>query len=886
VKPAKLALVINLLLLPFAAFAQSLAPPVIPHLKEAAVNIPIPGFNKAVESLYAALKKDPNGGYSAQTTLNAPGIGSIPLQMYWFGDSAKQALFIVVDKELALPKVFNNKAWKRLEGATLSDPIFSFSTVDYALDVRDMPPAFRKVVADSYFDVTSLNFTAGFQVAAKVKLGGTMKQVVEKAMNLKISEFTLRAGVVVPIPTDASGSATLAAQLAADMKNVGNTLKDLPDFFIELQPQPGTVLKAPLGMSQLTLSDATISLTAHLVLGFRGNLVLPNGRKFITFFQTPLTPAGAMDFADFQFGFTAQTLTFADYVELMTAMATPQMPGGNFIKGFDKYKAQLQAMTRPLSVFQIRNPNTIGEYRFGDATRRFPDKSLFNLLILGPTASTTDSSGQSMTGPYFQALGDPSVLGQKLASFRLTIGDSGLHGAIDSDMTLKLGPLGRTGLRMHATADVSASQQRLRLDGNVAGRSVKVDMDGTRATIDSPATCATPFELKTRFDLSTSLNLSAMFDQTPGINVDPAKIPNCAGEQLKAAYKWVSSTGSSLGGYSATQANAELKRIDDAAKAAYNATKDKARDVANSASNSANNAFKSAGNMIRKFGRKKKNKKPPDPKFHATVFDWDFYYDVSPDVVAAGVDLSTHWSQAGFWEGRSGSNEFNAKYYLNRYPAVAAGCGNDLNCAAQHWVNYGLTYGLQGSPTFSVFDLMQRYPDLPMNIGYENYDDVMDWWLNDMLPGERNGTPLSSYAGPVSVPATVGGGGGSAWSDRPICEKRPLTGFNIDYGSSIDGLQFLYGTDSRVWAGAHGRTNWRVQVVLQDGETFTAVEMSSGSRVDQLTFYTSKGRKFGPYGGGRINNNFISTPGQSIGCMVGRSGGSTDQLTFASTGPR
>src|SRR3569623_63903 len=90
--------------------------------------------------------------------------------------AGSQALLLVGDRELGLPPVFNNKAWNMLEGAALSDPIFSFSTVDFALDVRDMPADFRKVVADSYFNVSSLNFTSGFQVASKIKLSGSMKK--------------------------------------------------------------------------------------------------------------------------------------------------------------------------------------------------------------------------------------------------------------------------------------------------------------------------------------------------------------------------------------------------------------------------------------------------------------------------------------------------------------------------------------------------------------------------------------------------------------------------------------------------------------------------------------------------------------------------------------
>lgn len=877
------------------ATTASSAPPILPGLQEAVANIPIPGIGDAMHDLYKGLKQGQNGGYAAKTTVNVPGMGTVPLQLYFFGNDAKQALILVVDRELALPQVFNNKSWKRLAGASLSDPIFSLSTVDYALDVRDMPADFKKVVSDSYFNVTSLNFTSGFQVSAKIKLGGAMKKVVEQGMNLNVSEFTLRAGVVVPVPSDASSSASLAAQLAADMKDVTKTVKDLPDFFVEFQPKPGSTFVAPLGMSDLTLTDATISLTAHSVLGFRGNMLM-SGKKYITFFQTPLTPEGAMDFADFQFGMTAQTITLQEYALWNTAMVTPKAPGGSFIKGIDKYKDQLMALSKPLAVFQIRNPYTIGEYKFGDATKPFPPRQAFLMLVMGPLASSTDSNGQTLSGPYLQGLGDFIVLKQKMASTRVTAGDSGLHGLIESDLKLKLGPLGKTAIRMRASADVTAKQQLLLMQGNVLGRSLMVSMDPNNLSIDSPATCATPFELKQTVKIDALLDLDGLMDSLPGVNVDPAKLQNCIGKDLEAAYKWVATTGSSLAGYTAAAANAELNKIanqaaeaakkaEQEAKAAYNKTKDLTRDKANQVSNTAMNSFRDAGNAFKKLGRKKKHKKGPDPKFASSVFDWDYYYDIRPDVVAAGVDLASHWGEAGFWEGRQGAPEFHTQFYLNRYPDVKQQCGADLQCALNHWLDYGIAQGRQGSTDFSISDFIDRYPDVQQRFGRENYEDAMDFWLNDVEPGTRNGSPASSFAGQVAGPLVAGGGGGSPWSDRDVCAGQALTGFRIAYGGSIDGLQFQYA--NRNWAQPHGyNKGYKLEVVLPPGEFFIQASFAAGSMVDQLWFYTNRGRAFGPYGGGRITNGYAPLGGQAVGCMAGRSGTAIDQLTFSATGPR
>ena len=135
--------------------------------------------------------------------------------------------------------------------------------------------------------------------------------------------------------------------------------------------------------------------------------------------------------------------------------------------------------------------------------------------------------------------------------------------------------------------------------------------------------------------------------------------------------------------------------------------------------------------------------------------------------------------------------------------------------------------------------------------------------------------------------STVGGGGGTAWDDSGICVDAPISAFRLLYNGSIDAVQFGY--KNRGWAPVHGyqTSKFTVEVVgLPSDELFTEVHVGAGSRVDNLTFYTNKGRKFGPYGGGQSNGSFKAESGGSIGCMAGRSGSSVDQLTFRATGPR
>ncbi len=395
------------------------------------------------------------------------------------------------------------------------------------------------------------------------------------------------------------------------MKNIDKVLKDQPDFFIEFQPPPGTKVSGLMGMGGTVLTEPTISLTSHLVLGFKGN-VTTAGTTYITFFETPLTPEGAMDLADFQFGFATQSMTFNQVSNLAMSLKTPQVKGGSFIKGIEKYENPLKTFAKALDVYEIRNPNHIGTYVYGDPNHPFPRKEAFNLIVMGPFASETDSTGATISGPYLHAVGDMTVLKQKMGGAVLTLSDNGLHGLMTTGVNFKIGPLGRTGFSLKASADIDAKKQALFMHGNVFGRALDASLTPYKLSIDSPATCATPFSLNETLDIAPILSISDLMDALPGVNVDPGKFSDCIGKDLEAAYKWVSTTGSSLAGYSAKEANAALNKMADAekqaekaAKDAYNATKNAARDAANKATNQASNAFRDAGNAFKKLGGKK-----------------------------------------------------------------------------------------------------------------------------------------------------------------------------------------------------------------------------------------------------------------------------------------
>lgn len=705
-------------------------------LREAVSLIPIPGIKDAVLQLFAALKPIPGAnGYTAKTA-----IGGTPVMLYVYGDGNRQAILLGINGTIAMPGVFNNSAWRRIAGTTVTDPLFSFATLDYTLTPNDMPAELKQIAANSYYSPDGLSFRSGFQMAGRASVGGIMKTVLENGMGVPAQNFVMRAGVAIPTPTDANGQASLALGLLSDIKNLATNIKDLPEFYVELQTAPGAVITGPMGMSAVSLSDATFGMTNAGTVSYTGNLIIPGGKKFITFFQTPIAPSGALDLVDFQFGMAAQNFTMEDMAKLMIALNTPKVPGGNFLKDISGIQGPINQVLKPLSTIQMRNPKQVGEYRLGDRTKPFPTFDAFNLVVLGPLATFEDENGRKTQGPVLKAMGDARMFGQNMGSMSFFVGPSGLRARASTNVSIKLGPLGKTAVNMQSQTEINKDRQVMTFNGNVFGRKIDMRMTPTTLVIDSPATCATPFEISANINLADNMDLAAIFDNLPGANVDPEKLSGCVGEDLKKALNFINTNGKQLGGYAANQAADKLKNIADQE---YRAAKELAREKAEQATHEAAQAFKSAGNFFKKaFGKKKKKKHEPktDEIFAGSVFDWDFYYDNNPDVVKSGMDLADHWKRFGFNEGRQGSPEFSVRWYLAAHPDLQRAFGNDYRRALHHWLDNGIEEGRQGSPTFSVQAYRERYPDLQRAFG-RNWEKLFDHWMEAGQDEGRSGAP-------------------------------------------------------------------------------------------------------------------------------------------------
>jgi len=737
-------LLLSGLALPMAA--QANVPEITPSLKKLLGGLPIAGLKEQVQGMVGALEKTLCGNNLTGCYMTQSG----PLQLYFFtSGTSQQTLLLVVDQSMKMPRLLGEKAQKVMGDTSLSSPLISISTTDYDLDTIKMPPALQKVVREKYFNINTLSFSSGVQVAARASLGGPIKLTMQ-SMGVDTSQLMMRAAVVIPIPTDLASSAGAGAGMA-DAVAHGETMKKagadalMPEAFVEFQFGPKSSIS--LNSPKMVLTDATFFINNALTFGYKGNAAFKGaeGKKIIMQFQTPLSPAGAMDLLDFSFRMaTPASFTMEDAAHMMVAMATPDgrlaKYGGGFIRNIDTFKAPLMAMTSPLSVVQLRNPVPPSPYVFGDSTKPFPnDMKYFNFVLLGPLADD---------GPLLKAAGDVRILGQKMGWLYASAGRSGLNGDVGEAITIKLGPLGKVSFKMQATMAINANKQDITLLGNFAGQKVEVGMSGSTMKVAVSASCVNPFEIKTSLEIKASTDIAEVFEGQGGVNVDPSKIGGCIGKELEAAYNKIAGEYKNLTGYTAAAATQELTKIADAAAkiaaAEYNRVKAQARQAADSSIKAVTKTFSGTSSAVISASGGKTAKPNIDYKtmmYDRSVFDWDYFYDTNPKLVAAKTDLVTYWKATAYKAGSRGSFEFDPVAYQQQNPEVKVNAGATVaEWMLLDWLDKGIKTGKQSSNDFHIKAYLDRYPDLQAAYGATNYAAALVHWLDT---GKREGRDAS-----------------------------------------------------------------------------------------------------------------------------------------------
>ncbi|MCL2178878.1 MAG: jacalin-like lectin domain protein [Proteobacteria bacterium] len=103
---------------------------------------------------------------------------------------------------------------------------------------------------------------------------------------------------------------------------------------------------------------------------------------------------------------------------------------------------------------------------------------------------------------------------------------------------------------------------------------------------------------------------------------------------------------------------------------------------------------------------------------------------------------------------------------------------------------------------------------------------------------------------------------GDAFSEGGL--GKSLLRIHIAFGAHVDSIQFEWLEGGRILRsirrGGEGGCQ-RHSFALEPGEKIIRVEGKSGQCVDQLTFTTSKGNQYGPFGGQGGNSFVLDAPG-------------------------
>ncbi|MFZ6863077.1 jacalin-like lectin [Undibacterium sp. Ji67W] len=125
-----------------------------------------------------------------------------------------------------------------------------------------------------------------------------------------------------------------------------------------------------------------------------------------------------------------------------------------------------------------------------------------------------------------------------------------------------------------------------------------------------------------------------------------------------------------------------------------------------------------------------------------------------------------------------------------------------------------------------------------------------------------------------------GGNGGSEFTDtHDVNSWGRITQISVRHGSRVDSIATTYANGQFL---VHGGTGGDLTVItLNDDEFVNKIDIRSGSELDQITFHTSKGVTYGPYGGSGGDPRTVDFGNDVLQYFFGRSGARIDALGFA-----
>ena len=538
-------------------------PGVSTDLLDALSVLPIDEFSGYADKLIGKLRQYSPNGYAAKE-------GPFVLNIFLNGNN--QTVVLGFEATTHIPDSIMDESLSEQLGPTeLRDPLFVISLSNSVLMAKDMSPDLQAIIKRSYFGVPGLDLRKGIQVIARAGIKGFMGSMLKNVTGVPAENFILSAGRLIKfnsIPSAALGTesnsdatqtgdeARLIAKQARNRANkraakkaaekAGTKVpKEPPEYFVQFQTAPGTVVKGPLGMSKITLRDATFFASSLGTFGYKGNVIvhdLPQ-KPFLTFFEVPYDAAGAIKLTDIKFGMAMPSLNLAEASLIARSFATPNAPGGNFLPKIDVLKTLLTTMNKPLSAFELINPypGPLPEYRYGDPNHTFPPASAFNMMLLGPFAQET-LGGRVVKGPYLKIVGNARVLGQTMGSMDISFSEHGLHGDTQGKLRVNLSAvgLGTPGINVGAGVHIDEHTQGIALTGPIPvpdpTRNVTFSLDSNNVIVRSDATCLTPIGVNIKLSYN-DFNL----DNLPlkAVTPDFEKLAHCGGDLLLKGGEWL-----------------------------------------------------------------------------------------------------------------------------------------------------------------------------------------------------------------------------------------------------------------------------------------------------------------------------------------------------------
>lgn len=189
------------------------------------------------------------------------------------------------------------------------------------------------------------------------------------------------------------------------------------------------------------------------------------------------------------------------------------------------------------------------------------------------------------------------------------------------------------------------------------------------------------------------------------------------------------------------------------------------------------------------------------------AFNTNVYYNNYEDLRNAfsynPSALRTHWETNGKAEGRTASALFDAGYYLERYPDIAAAFGRENYWwALWHFVNHGFWEGRQGSPYFCAGTYLNNYGDLRAAFGENQLEAAKHYVTCGIREGRVASADGNKFNAALLDPPTASQplpGNPYQYSSAPsralYYQSRVMTGNDVKWVQAALNLYGNYGLD-------------------------------------------------------------------------------------------